>query len=503
MAFASTAHALDWNFEPSVGASATYTDNANQSATSPEDALILNVTPGFSLISKGSSRVQATVQYGLRSVARFGDNESTDLNHNLNAIGSAELVEDFLFIDGNARVSQELISLFGSPADADINASNRATVGTYSISPYIQKRLGTFANAQARYTTGGAIFENNVAADASVNSFTAGLTSGTRFDDLSWGLDYSLRKTENRNAATAGANADTTFERASATAGYALTRKFRIFGTVGEDWNDYPSTTETGGSFYSAGFDWSPTRRTSVEASAGKRYFGNTFSFTGSHRTRTSRWTVRYSEDVSDITQRFLDQSSRTFWVCNVGGKWQAYDTEFYPFPPAGLCFAQPVTPFQLAGLGVALEDLVASGDISASIANGIFLIKSLTAGVSWDLGRLGFGLSAQDTRRLFQLLGDAEDHVQGVTGSVSYRLSPRTTASSILSLTRTSADAVLSPGGIARDDDLMSLSLGLNHQFAEDFSGALTFRHTQRDSNVATGDYDENRLTASVNMRF
>ncbi|MDP2057838.1 MAG: TIGR03016 family PEP-CTERM system-associated outer membrane protein, partial [Thiobacillus sp.] len=138
MAFALPAHARDWLFEPSVGASATYSDNANQSATNPQDALILSVTPGFTLRSQGSRRVRASVSYGLTGVARFSDDNSTDLNHHLSATGTAELIEDFLFIDGNASISQELISLLGSPADAEINDSNRATVGTYSISPYIK-----------------------------------------------------------------------------------------------------------------------------------------------------------------------------------------------------------------------------------------------------------------------------------------------------------------------------------------------------------------------------
>ena len=498
MGFASAAHALDWRFEPSVGASVTYSDNANQSATNPEDALILSVTPGFSLRSKGSRRVQATLQYGLSGVTRFGgDDDSTDLNHNLNAAGKAELVEDFLFIEGNARISQELISLLGSSSDAGINDSNRATVGTYSISPYIQKRFGTFANAQARYTTSGAIFQDQAAADSSANTLTAALTSGTRFNDLSWGLNYSIRKAENRDASTTAANTDTTFERASATVGYALTRKFRVFGTVGQDWNDYLSTTGTDGSFYSVGFGWAPNRRTSVEASVGERYFGRTYSLSGSHRTRMSRWTVRYSEDVSDITQQFLEQSSRLFWVCN-GVLVEAQDN------PGG-CVG-PITAGELAiayqSLGVSLNDLIAAGLLNIGSANGIYIIKSLTAGVTWDVGRLGFGLSAQDTRRLYQLFGDAEDHVQGLTGSVSYRLSPQTTANSTLSLTRTHVDGQLNVG-TERDDDLVSLSLGLNHRFADKLNGALTFRHTERDSNEATADFKENSITASVNMRF
>jgi len=497
MGFASTAHALDWQFEPSVGASVTYSDNANQSATNPEDALILSVTPGFSLTSKGSRRVQASVNYGLSGVARFGEEQSTDLNHNLGAVGKAELIEDFLFIDGTASISQELISLFGSPADADINDSNRATVGTYSISPYIQKRFGTFANAQARYTTGGAIFENDVASNSNTNTFSAGLTSGTRFNDLSWGLNYSISKTDSDTT-------DNTFERASATVGYALTRKFRVFGTVGQEWNEYLSTTGTDGSSYSVGFGWAPTRRTSVEASVGERYFGNTYSFSGSHRTRLSRWTVRYSEDVSDISQQFLEQTSRIFWICDTGIRIR--ETLDFTNPDSASCIG-PVSSGQLASqlnqfLGVSLNDLVALNLLNIGIANGVYIIKSFTAGVSWDLGRLGFGLSAQDTRRLYQLFGDAEDHVRGLTGSVSYRMSPQTTASSSLSFTRTSADALLA-GGTAREDDLISLSLGLNHRFTDKLSGALTFRHTERDSNAANADYKENSITASANMRF
>jgi len=91
MAFAMSAHAVDWHFEPSVGASATYTDNVDQSPTDAEDAIILTVTPGFTLQSQGSRRVEATMGYYLSGVARFGGGNDNDLNHNLNAVGHAEV----------------------------------------------------------------------------------------------------------------------------------------------------------------------------------------------------------------------------------------------------------------------------------------------------------------------------------------------------------------------------------------------------------------------------
>ncbi|OYW39370.1 MAG: hypothetical protein B7Z35_04465 [Hydrogenophilales bacterium 12-61-10] len=492
------AWALDWRFGPSLGGTATYTDNANQSNASPEDAMIFTVRPGFSLRSEGSRRVQANLNYGLSGVARYGEDQSTDINHNLGALGKAELIEDFLFVDGTARVSQELISLTGSPADANTNDSNRATVGTYSISPNIQKRLGTFANAQARYTTSGAIFENDAASNSNVNAFTAGLTNGSRFNNLSWGVNYSLRKANNSTTA------DTTFERVSASAGYALTRKFRVFGTVGQDWNDYLSTSGTDGSSWSAGLGWSPSRRTSVEASFGERYFGNTYSLSASHRTRVSRWTASYSENVSDISQQLLDASSRVFWVCDGTLRETAGITQPQEACPTN--WDGPISAGQLAtdyiSLGLTISDLVAANLPGFGLAGGVYVIKSFTAGVSWDIGRLGFGLSARDTKRIYQELGGAQDHVQGLTGSVNYRVSPRTNSYSSLSLTRTNIDAALT-GGTAREDDLLSLSLGLSHRFAEKLNGALTLRHTQRDSNAANSDYAENSLTASVNKRF
>ncbi|HQS98932.1 MAG TPA: TIGR03016 family PEP-CTERM system-associated outer membrane protein [Thiobacillus sp.] len=497
MVLAAPAQALEWNFSPSISATATFSDNVKQSETNTESGGSFTLRPGFTLQSEGSRRIEANIGYGLSAVTRFGGSDGDNLYHNLGSSLKAELVEDFFFVDANASVSQQLLSLFGSPADATTNDSNRATVGTFSVSPHIKKRLGSFAEAQARYTLGGSIFGDNAASDSTINALSAGLTSGPQFNDLSWGLNYSLREANNRTLA------DSTFESATATLGYALTRKFRVFGTVGEDRNDFISNSGTDGSSYSLGFGWSPTRRTTVEMSAGERFFGKTFSFNGRHETRRSRWSVNYAENVSDISAQLAEESQQTYWVCDIGnGLAGAFSTELNPTPPLDTCLPQPVTPFQLAALGADLGGLIESGAISISTANGVFIIKSLNAGVSWTLRRFVFGLTARDTRRFFQLLGNAEDRVQGVTGTVSYRLTSRTRANGSVSLSRNQADAQLT-GTTARNDDLMSLSLGLSHRFAEKLNGALTFRHTQRDSNDATADYDENSVSASVSLGF
>lgn len=489
-----SARALDWDFTPSIGAMATLTDNVNQRANNAEGALILGVTPGFSLISKGSRRVQASLQYGLTDVVRFGGDDDHDIFHHLNANGKAELVEDLLYIDTAARISQELTSLVGSTSDATTNSSNRTNVGTYLISPYLRKRLGTFAQAELRTTASGAIFGESSVADSDVRAFSAQLASGTRFTDLRWALDYSIRKANNRNAS------DTTFERASAYVGYVLTPRFRVFGTVGQDSNDYLSSTSTSGSSYSVGFGWAPSRRTSLEASVGERYFGPTYSLAASHRTRQTQWNIRYVEDVSDITQQFLQDSSRLFYICNNTSLVSVQDA--LQTRPANCTGAWSAGQIIDNNPQLSQAQLLKLGLQTIATASGIYILKSLTANVTWDVGRLGFGFSAQDTKRLYQALGDTQDHIQGVVGAVSYRMTPHTTANTSLAFTRTSFDTSLA-GGTARDEDVASLSVGVSHRFSPRLSGGVTARHTRRDSSAANASYDENAITATANMQF
>ncbi len=478
MACALPAYAVDWRFEPSIGASATYTDNVNQSENNPEDALILSVTPGFSLRSQGSRRVQASMNYSLTGVSRFSEDNSTDLFHNLAAVGKAELIEDFLFLDGTASISQELLSLTGSPAEATTNSDNRATVGVYSLSPYIQKRFGTFATGQARYSTSGAIFGDNAGSNSVSNTFSAGLNSGPRFNDLSWGLNYSLRQLD--SSATGG---NSTFERTSATLGYALTRKFRIFGTYGQEQNDFLNASGADGVFYSGGFGWAPSRRTSIEASIGERYFGRTYSLLANHRMRATNIRVSYAEDVSDISQLALNLNDFR------GFQYACTDPSALP-PP------NPTVAQVLAIPGCRITNLF----FGTSTQNGVYISKMFNADVSWSKGRLGFGLSAFDTKRIYQSVAGTEDHIQGVSGTASYRLSPHTSTNGSLSLSRINTVSQISP---ARQDDLATLSLGINHRFDKDLSGALTYRFQQRDSDKPNSDFNENSLTATANMRF
>jgi uncharacterized protein (PEP-CTERM system associated) len=490
MAFAPAAHAVNWRFEPSVSASAILTDNVNQSANDPQDALILSATPSFTLRSIGSRKVQATLQYGLTGVKRFGGDQSGDVFHNLNASGKAELIDDFLFIDGAANVSQELISLAGSPADATINSSNRATVGSYSVSPYLKRRFGTFADAEARYTLSGTLFANNVASNLANNAFNASLNSGTRFSDLSWGLHYSYRDVS--SSGSGFSDTSYAYERADLSLGYALTRNFRLIGDVGQEKITYNSAIAAANnrddSFWSGGFGWSPSRRTSIEATVGERFFGHTYNLSAHYRTRESTWTASYVEDVSDISQATLTERTSYLYLCpgaNPGDPSQFIQSLFLISPAPG-CI--------LVGTQAALIP---------SLANGLYVSKTLSAGVNWGIRKISYSINAFDIRRIYLLQNNAEDRSLGIVASMNYRLAPLINLYGNLSLTRNEEPAALSHLVLDRVDDLYSFVAGVNRQFDSRLTGALTFRRSWRNSNDPTAVYSEDSLMASVNMRF
>lgn len=467
-------HAVEWRFSPEVSSAVTYTDNIYQTEKG-QDALILSVTPGFRLVSKGSRRIQATVNYGLTGVTRIARGTTHDIYHNLGAIGKAELVEDFLFIDGTATISQELISLFGSNTDARTNDSNRATVGAYSLSPYIKKRLGTFANAEARFTTSGAIFGSNSASNLNSNALVASLYSGTRFNDWNWGIEYSNRQLSIKNGT------DASFESLTGTLGFMVMSKLRLLGIYGVENNDYIGAANTSGPRYGVGLTWIPSRRTSLSATIGERYFGRTYGFSASHKTRTSSWGLSYSEDFSDISQLAINLTDlKTVNVTCTNAQ-----------PPNTTLAEVLATP------GCQVSSLL----YGSSIQNGVFLAKLLTANASWSLRRMNLGVSLSDLRRVYQNLLRAEDRTQIITTTLNYRLSPTTSVGAGLSLGRLSTNALL--GSPDRQDTIYGLDLGIRHQFGKDLTGALTFGHQERSSSAANSNYGENRLTASATLRF
>lgn len=491
----SHAGAAEWKITPSLDLKETYTDNVKLAAPGLEKSeFITQINPGISLTGT-SSHLKLNANYVMQNLVYAEESSQNTMNHMLNANANAELIDNLLFLDGRAAISQQNISLLGPQAADNVNITgNRTEVQTYSVSPYLRHSFNNFASTEIRYihnevSTGGSGLLNSQA-----DRIQLGLSSGSAFKTLGWGLNYSNGKTHYGNTANTNTPALET-EAVSGNLSYSITPKFRLTATGGYEKNNYMSIgPKPDGSFWSAGFSWAPSAMTSIDASAGRRFFGDTYSLAASHRTRLTAWNLGYSEDITTTQSQFLNPVT--------------IDTASFLNP---LLDNPALTPAQKQDIQTFIQNYpTLTGSIN-SLTNRVFLQKRLQASVAVTGAKNILVLSLFNTLREAQTpqsqditllnsvnlaLNDKTKQV-GVNASWNWRIGSRTSANFGAGYTRSSYPSL----GRADNDKIIRISL--TRQLQSKLNGSIEFRHLQRDSSQSGGDYSENALIASLSMRF
>lgn len=486
---AAGASAGDWKVTPDVAFNTHYTDNVTLAADGAESAAwVMQVTPGIKASYEGARRLKFNLDYRLTGTQRFVDSgeDSGSGTHQLSATGQAELIDDWLFLDADARVGQQNVSFTGRQSIDDVTAAdNRATVRTLSVNPYVKRRLGSYGTLEGGYTRREV--SASTGSSASRDTLKAGFNSGAFYDDTNWTVNF-LRD-ENRSD-TAG---DSTLQRLTADATHAITRRFALTGQVGYDSNDYSSRSSTRGPSWNGGFRWSPSRRTSVGANVGRRFFGKTFGADISHRYRRGRLELKYSEDVRDALSSI-----------DVAGLLVSYDCfGLVNVPPVFVIGGDsatfvPTVITLVDATGSSVDCIASELDTTAdSIVSGVFLSKSLRGTATFETLRHKFALSLSTSDREFQA-SPADDSARiTLTGAWTWKFSARTEGKLTLSQSLTEAQAG------AADSDLWYVSWGLSHDFTPKVQGDLTVQHQERNALATVDEYEENRVTAKLNLKF
>jgi uncharacterized protein (PEP-CTERM system associated) len=501
----SHAGAAEWKITPTLDLKETYTDNVRLAAPGLEKSdFITQVNPGISLTGTGP-RLKLNANYVMQNLVYAEESSPNTMNHMLNANANAELVDNLFFLDGRAAISQQNISLLGPQSTDNVNITgNRTEVQTYSVSPYLRHRLSNYASTEIRYThnevsTGGSGMSNSQA-----DRIQLSLNSGSAFKTLGWGLNYHNEKTSYGNTASTNIIPALDSEVLSGNLSYSVTPKFRLTATGGYEKNNYISTgPKPDGSFWSAGFSWAPSAMTSIDASAGRRFFGDTYSLAASHRTRLTNWSVSYSEDITSTRNQFLIPA--TISTASL------LDPLFAATNPAWAA-ADPVLRQQLIDNELRRLGLPTTQAESINyLTNRLFLQKRLQASVAVMGAKNTLVLSlfhvtrdAQTSQTLDSpLLGNStlalNDNTKQVGGNAfwSLRIGPRTSANLNIGYIRNSFPS------LDRTDNDKTIRLSLTRQFQPKLNGSLEFRRLQRDSSQSGSDYSENALIAFISMRF
>lgn len=299
----------DWSGEGSITYAGSYTDNVSLSKNDTDSKIIPIITPQISVNGDGSR-----AKFDLISSVQFSklSGENQNVNPRLQSSGKVELLEDFFFLDANARAYQVAINPFRPSGEAGLNRTDNSTT-TYnvSIAPYIKTRLSPYANVEARYQYDTQWYSNNKndsgdrIDDADHRRASVKINSSDEFTRLSWSVVGDYVKT---NYDTEGFY-DSDYKSAGLNLGYQINRQFRVTGSFGKEWNDYISyRSDIDDTYWNSGAVWEPNKRTSLEAGYGHRYFGSTPYFEIKHKTRKTRLKFGYSKSITDASDlRFVN----------------------------------------------------------------------------------------------------------------------------------------------------------------------------------------------------
>ena len=512
LAWTPVAGASEFKFVPNVTVSETYTDNVGLNVHGQERSdFVTTIAPGFTVF-RDSARLQLRAAYSLQALFYLNNSSGTTLSNLLDASAHGTLVQDLLFFDARAVISQQNTSAFGSQAASNINVNNnRVETRSYSISPYLEQRFGSVAVGRLRYAhealssgdvngNNGSNNSNNLISggriglgNSSTDRMVATVASGPVFRTFNWGATASTQKTRYTDSDSVSQSS------ASANVGYLLGPSLRLTAAGGYEKDTYVTIGEKPqGAFYNAGFIWTPSSRTNVTATAGHRFFGPTYALAISHRARLAAFNLLYNEDItSSQAQAMLSQTSSTSTTLN-----------------QSLLATVPDPLLRQRLVDNLIQSLNLPSEIRTvpnALSNRYFLQKNLQASVAANgirntvIGSLfvtrrepqsGSLPTGASLGRQANLLDDDSRSI-GASGVWSYKLSPRTLTNANLSYTRTRS--------LTTDvtTNYKTVRLGVTSTFQPKLNGSLELRHTQQDSDLIGSDIRENAITASMRMQF
>ena len=494
-----------WRVVPSITVRQIYSDNMGHEPDERKSGQFLTeIAPGASVRHKSR---RLAVDGDFRFNYYLNADESRGMNRSSNQLSGnalAELVDDWIFVDASARIFQQGISPFSQlVANDNYVGTNRASVRTWSISPYMLNRFGRLAQSELRYVRDSVTGAAGLG-DSTGDTLSARLNSGSHYQDFTWGVSASDQRIDDTVAN------DSHIQLGKVNLGYQLFSTLAVTGAVVYDNYDYDALGGTnGGRGWNTGLRYTPSRRTSVEASVGRRFYGPSRALTAVHRTRRATWNITYDDAIVTTRSNFLLTAS----IDPITGRPRvALAPPRRPTP----ILTDPVNPNApprpiLPGMAPPVFSSGNDGAINF-FSNRFFLQEQLRAGVTLRGARTVAALSAFKVRRealsvrsvddviLGNPINNINDNVSqvGMDATVSYRLAPRTE----LNLLANVADnESLTTGFKARS---LSARLFISHKIGRNITGTAELTRAQGLIGLTEGSrFTANSVSASLNIQL
>ncbi|MBK1686121.1 TIGR03016 family PEP-CTERM system-associated outer membrane protein [Rubrivivax gelatinosus] len=463
--------------ERSIDLQQTLTDNGRLSDDDRKSEAITEIRPGIRASGR-SGRVEGSLDYRLDLVQYARESGRSTYHHQLNADGAAELVPRHVFLDASASVSQQSISAFGQQSSASgVDNDNRTDVATVSVSPSARALLGGKVQLSAVANWDATRAKDSTLGDRT--DWDATVQAGATHGIFGW----NLSGTRQTNAYNGGDRYIS--DNATATLSVSLTPRLQVFGRHGEDRSDILGSGEQKSSTNGWGLTWLPSVRTRVSAQADRHFYGNSHSFSLSHRFRRAHLTYTDTRGVSGQNNETLGTLRQLYLA--------VFNTCMAVLNDSVRC-----TTITRNSLG--LDGLDSLGFLNS--APSLQRSQTLTLAVQGVRNTLTLAATSSKTERLGDQQYDAGDlaivprvRQYGLTAGLGHRLTPKASMSLTATLLKT-LDEDTQPG-----TELRRLELSVSNELGARTQGTLAVRRVWFDSE--TNPYRESAIVGSLNYRF
>lgn len=480
-----------WKFQPSIEVRQTYTDNLRLDRSGFErPAWVAEVTPGFTLDKRGP-RLRVLVDYKLHYYTLPSDVDADNTQQQLAAAMNAELLDDLMYFDGSASITQQAFSAFGPAVPYGTSTlANRGEVRALRASPYLRHRFGSTATGELRYTRDKVDTGRVGAGNSDGELMSLSLASG-RNSAIGWNFVASEQRIDDH------ITPETTIRVARLGLQYALNRKLALTASGGHEEYDYQSLEgPTGGRSWSGGFTWTPSSRTRIEANAGRRFYGDSYFLSASHRTRRTVWRVSYNDAVTTSRAQFLLPAT--------------IDTAALLDSLFAATIADPAQRQQAVEAYMRQTGLPPSlADSINYITNRYFLQKQFQASLALRGVRDRVVLSVFDTRRNALSLVDSDSVLLGPNSTSLNDVTRQSGASALWSRDlngNTALNASLTANRVQSirtgiDGTHTAARLSLTRRFDRKLSGLVEVRRMTGPTVDQRSEFRENAISAALTM--
>ncbi len=481
-------------FLPGVRTSLTYTSNIDRAAGG-NSGWIAEASPYLDA-AIDTERSKAQLYASLRGFFRTSSGNS--LAPELRSTGRTALLGDWLWISGTANIYSLISNPFGAVSlDPAVYNTNTIQYRQFQINPYVQGRIGTFADYNVGYNLGTSSSNGNVVLARLDQRFSGSLKSGPQFNRWGWEWTGDVQRRE--------FDGGTVQNRTSASGSLFMLPQpdLRVGASFNYDRIDnFFINGRNSGTGLGAFADWTPSNRTSVSASVKRLYYGTTGRLSATHRFGLFTGAVSWDKSV-------LTSSDGSILSVNPGSLFSAggFSSSLNPL------FNQLVSQNLLQTYGSAIgggllsDFLVLSNNLTVSLAyvsprNSIVLTGTRSrreTDASRSVATFGSQLGGISSPSLVTPVNLSAYNTTNLGLDWSHTLDSKSTLG--LKLSRLILDSVAVTGNGNSAINLVQSSY--RTQLTTDTAASFGLRHTRQRGSGLSISYDETAVFGTLDMRF